>query len=410
MFELAKIYAHDETDSPDLVFQKKLLVTICSFLFLCGVAWWLMWYLIFGWSIPTVAAGLFGIMVLIMIIVSHIVKNHHLLIHSVFLGTIIVPVTCQWAIGSLHGSGMIIAWAFLTPLGMLIFTRARYAVLYMVIFVICILITVLYEPKLYGYPLEVPAGTITLFYTMNLVTSYTVIFVTCAWFVDTIKVEKRISEDLLLNILPRDVAEELKIKGDTRAKAFTMVTVMFTDFAGFTEKSKRMSAELLVDEIHYCFSAFDNIINKYRVEKIKTIGDAYLCVSGLPVSNYTHAVDMLRAAFEMRDFMIARKKEKEAKVEIPFELRIGIHTGPVVAGIVGIRKFQYDIWGDTVNTANRVESLSVPGKVNISQSTYELVKDLPDFEFESRGKVEVKGKGEMEMYFVESVNVSKKRT
>lgn len=410
MFELAKIYARNETDLPDLVFQKKLLVTICSFLFLCGVAWWLMWYLIFGWSIPTVAAGLFGIMVLIMIIVSHIVKNHHLLIHSVFLGTIIVPVTCQWAIGSLHGSGMIIAWAFLTPLGMLIFTRARYAILYMVIFVVCILITVLYEPKFYGYPLEVPAGTITLFYTMNLVTSYTVIFVTCAWFVDTIKVEKRISEDLLLNILPRDVAEELKIKGDKRAKAFTMVTVMFTDFAGFTEKSKRMSAELLVDEIHYCFSAFDNIIQKYRVEKIKTIGDAYLCVTGLPVSNYTHAVDMLRAAFEMRDFMIARKKEKEAKVEIPFELRIGIHTGPVVAGIVGIRKFQYDIWGDTVNTANRVESLSVPGKVNISQSTYDLVKDLPDFEFESRGKVEVKGKGEMEMYYVESVNVSKKRT
>lgn len=410
MFELAKIYARNETDSPDLVFQKKLLVTICSFLFLCGLAWWLMWYLIFGWSIPTVAAGLFGIMVLIMIIVSHNVKNHHLLIHSVFLGTIIVPVTCQWAIGSLHGSGMIIAWAFLTPLGMLIFTRARYAILYMVIFVVCILITVLYEPKFYGYPLEVPAGTITLFYTMNLVTSYTVIFITCAWFVDTIKVEKRISEDLLLNILPRDVAEELKIKGDTRAKAFTMVTVMFTDFAGFTEKSKRMSAELLVDEIHYCFSAFDNIIQKYRVEKIKTIGDAYLCVTGLPVSNYTHAVDMIRAAFEMRDFMIARKKEKEAKGEIPFELRIGIHTGPVVAGIVGIRKFQYDIWGDTVNTANRVESLSVPGNVNISQSTYELVKDMPDFEFENRGKVDVKGKGEMEMYYVESVNVIKRKT
>jgi class 3 adenylate cyclase len=182
-----------------------------------------------------------------------------------------------------------------------------------------------------------------------------------------------------------------------------MVTVMFTDFEGFTSVSKKVSAELLVDEIHHCFSAFDNIIQKYKIEKIKTIGDAYLCASGLPISNYTHAHDMLSAAFEMRDFMLARKKEKEAKGEIPFVLRIGVHTGPVVAGIVGVRKFQYDIWGDTVNTANRVESSGEAGKVNISQSTYELLKDDAAFSFEPRGKIEVKGKVGLEMYFVESV-------
>lgn len=400
MLKITSEYARNENDSPDLIYQKKLLVTICSLLFLCGVVWCLMWYIIFGWSIPTVAAGLFGIMVLVMIIVSHFAKNHKLLVHSVFLGTLIVPVTCQWSIGSLEASGMIIAWAFLTPLGMLIFSRARYAIGYMVIFLVCILITIFYEPMFYGHELVVPKSTITLFYTMNLITSFSVIFITCAFFVDTIKVEKRLSEELLLNILPRNVAEELKFIGDTRAKAFTMVTVMFTDFVGFTEKSKRMSAELLVDELHHCFSAFDNIIQKYRVEKIKTIGDSYLCVTGLPISNYTHPEDMVCAAFEMRDFMEARRKEKEAKNEIAFELRIGIHTGPVVAGIVGIRKFQYDIWGDTVNTANRMETMSLPGKVNISQATYELVKDLPKFTFEKRDKVLVKGKGEMEMYYV----------
>ena len=141
--------------------------------------------------------------------------------------------------------------------------------------------------------------------------------------------------------------------GEAKAKAFTMVTVMFTDFKDFTNVSKKVSAELLVDEIHYCFSAFDNIIQKYKIEKIKTIGDAYLCASGLPVSNYTHAADMLNAAFEMRNFILDRKKEKEAKGEIPFELRIGVHTGPVVAGIVGVRKFQYDIWG--VKTIGEVD-------------------------------------------------------
>ncbi|MBX7109331.1 MAG: tetratricopeptide repeat protein [Chitinophagales bacterium] len=211
--------------------------------------------------------------------------------------------------------------------------------------------------------------------------------------------EKQRSEELLLNILPAEVAEELKTTGRAKAKAFTMVTVMFTDFKDFTRVSEKVSAELLVDEIHYCFSAFDNIIQQYRIEKIKTIGDAYLCASGLPVSSYTHAIDMVKAAIEIRDFMITRKKEKEAKGEIPFELRIGIHTGPVVAGIVGLKKYAYDIWGDTVNTAARMEQNSEVGKVNISGSTYELVKER--FRCEYRGKIEAKNKGVIDMYFAE---------
>jgi class 3 adenylate cyclase len=170
--------------------------------------------------------------------------------------------------------------------------------------------------------------------------------------------EKKKSDDLLLNILPAEVAEELKATGIAKAKAFTMVTVMFTDFKGFTNISEKVSAELLVDEIHYCFSAFDKIIQQHKIEKIKTIGDAYLCAGGLPVSNYTHPEDILEAAFTIRDFMLQRKKEKESKGEIPFEIRIGIHTGPVVAGIVGVKKYAYDIWGDTVNIAARMEQNS----------------------------------------------------
>ncbi|MEO8146141.1 MAG: adenylate/guanylate cyclase domain-containing protein [Bacteroidia bacterium] len=212
--------------------------------------------------------------------------------------------------------------------------------------------------------------------------------------------EKQRSDDLLLNILPSEVAEELKSTGAAKAKAFTMVTVMFTDFKDFTTVSEKVSAELLVAEIHYCFSAFDNIIQKYKIEKIKTIGDAYLCASGLPVSNHTHAEDMLNAAFEIRNFMLGRKKEKEAKGEIPFELRIGINTGSVVAGIVGIKKYAYDIWGDTVNLATRMEQNSEAGKINISGSTYELVKDK--FKCEHRGKIDAKNKGMIDMYFVEA--------
>ena len=220
--------------------------------------------------------------------------------------------------------------------------------------------------------------------------------------------EKRKSEELLLNILPYEVAEELKSTGSAKAKTFSMVSVMFTDFKDFTRISEKVSAELLVDEIHYCFSAFDAIVQKYKVEKIKTIGDAYLCASGLPVLNYTHAIDLVNAAIEIQKFMAERKQVKEAKNEIPFELRIGIHTGPVVAGIVGVKKFAYDIWGDTVNLAARMEQNSEAGKINISGSTYELVKDK--FNCVHRGKIEAKNKGEIDMYFVsEQLTVNSER-
>ena len=207
------------------------------------------------------------------------------------------------------------------------------------------------------------------------------------------------SDELLLNILPEEVAEELKETGTAKAKAFTMVTVMLTDFKDFTMIAEKVSAELLVAEIHHCFSAFDNIIQKYNIEKIKTIGDAYLCASGIPVSNYTHASEIVQAAIEIRDFMEKRKAEKEARGEIPFDIRIGVHTGPVVAGIVGVKKYAYDIWGDTVNLAARMEQNSEAGKINISENTYELVKN--SFNCTYRGKIDAKNKGMVNMYFAE---------
>jgi class 3 adenylate cyclase len=174
---------------------------------------------------------------------------------------------------------------------------------------------------------------------------------------------------------------------------------MFADFVDFTITSEKLSPEVLVAEIHTCFSAFDNILQKYKVEKIKTIGDAYLCAGGIPVADPGHATQVVLAALEMQDFIRQRKKEKEARNEIPFELRIGIHSGPVVSGIVGIKKYAYDIWGDTVNIAARMEQNSLPGKINISSTTWKLVKDK--FQCTYRGKIEAKNKGEIDMYFLE---------
>ena len=216
-----------------------------------------------------------------------------------------------------------------------------------------------------------------------------------------ITAEKKRSDDLLLNILPEEVAEELKEKGEAEARAIENVTILFTDFKEFTSYSERVTAKELVNDLHECFTAFDNIIARHGMEKIKTIGDAYMAAGGLPAPNDTHAADVIRASLEIRDFIANGKAHKVAAGLPYFEIRLGIHTGPVVAGIVGVRKFSYDIWGDTVNTAARMESSGVEGRVNISESTYELVKDESDLVFTHRGKVDAKGKGEMDMFFVE---------
>lgn len=215
----------------------------------------------------------------------------------------------------------------------------------------------------------------------------------------TLQVEKDRSDNLLLNILPEEIAQELKEKGKADARDFDLVSILFTDFKGFTEQSAKLSAQDLVSEINTCFEAFDGIMEKYKIEKIKTIGDAYMAAGGLPVPTDDSVKNTVLAALEMQVFIDDRKKTQDARGLPAFEMRVGIHTGPVVAGIVGVKKFQYDIWGDTVNTASRMESAGQVDKVNISQATYELIKDESQFAFESRGKIEAKGKGEMEMYF-----------
>jgi len=197
--------------------------------------------------------------------------------------------------------------------------------------------------------------------------------------------EKQRSDALLLNILPADVAEELKEKGSADARLFDEVTVLFTDFVNFTKVSELLSPQELVDELNVCFREFDGITTTHNIEKIKTVGDAYLAVSGLPNADLNHAANVINAAQEIQQFMIARKLQMGDK---SFGIRIGIHSGSVVAGIVGVKKFAYDIWGDTVNTAARMEQNCEAGKVNVSAKTYELVKD--QFEFIYRGEIEAK--------------------
>jgi len=215
-----------------------------------------------------------------------------------------------------------------------------------------------------------------------------------------IEEERNRSDSLLLNILPEETAQELKESGKVKAKKFESVSVLFTDFKGFTSYSTNLSPEVLVETIGFYFSKFDEIVERYGLEKIKTIGDAYMCAGGLPFPSENHAENMVKAAMEIAEFVAETKKNVKA-TEMNFDVRIGINTGPVVAGVVGAKKFAYDIWGDTVNIASRMESNSEPGKINISENTYALIKD--QFDCEYRGELEVKNKGMMKMYFVNGI-------
>ena len=209
---------------------------------------------------------------------------------------------------------------------------------------------------------------------------------------------RRESEDLLARVLPEQIAIELKNNGEVEPLFYDSVSVLFTDFVGFTEASQKMMPDELVQELDGCFSQFDEVVKRNRLEKLKTIGDAYMCAAGLPTLSMTHAVDACLTALEFRSFMTQMAEVKEALGHDYWRIRIGIHSGPVTAGVIGTNKFAYDIWGDTVNTASRMESSGQPDRINISAATYELVKDYFDCEY--RGKIDAKGKGALDMYFL----------
>ena len=217
-----------------------------------------------------------------------------------------------------------------------------------------------------------------------------------------IEEEKERSEELLLNILPKDIASELKENAKVQTRKFEECTVCFTDFINFSRISQLLSPEDLISALDECFKAFDEIISEHNVEKIKTIGDSYMCAAGVPITNKSHATDAVKAAVEMVAFLEEWNHKREAEGLIRFDARIGIHTGPIIAGVVGIKKFAYDIWGDTVNVAARMESKSEAQRINISQSTYDLIKE--EFSCHSRGSLDVKNMKDLEMYYVETLN------
>lgn len=213
-----------------------------------------------------------------------------------------------------------------------------------------------------------------------------------------LEAERNKSEQLLLNILPREICDELKSRGRVTPRRYESATILFTDFVGFTAYSEDKDPEDLLYDLEACYSLFDEIVEKHGLEKLKTIGDAYMCAGGLPKPNDTHPVDCVNAAIDMVDAIVALHAAREALGQPFWNVRVGVHTGPVVSGVVGSKKFAFDVWGDTVNLASRMESNGVVNRVNVSQATFEAARMA--FRFEPRGPIKVKGQGEVNMYLV----------
>lgn len=216
-----------------------------------------------------------------------------------------------------------------------------------------------------------------------------------------IEIEKQKSDDLLLSILPKEVADELKKTGKYESQYYENATVMVTNFENFTRISELVTPKRLVEELDFIFRAFDEIVERNNVEKIKTIGDSYLCVSGVPAPSVHNPMNVVRAAKEIQEFISGLILEKKSQNQPYFDIRIGIHTGPLVAGIVGAQKFAFDVWGDTVNIALRMEENCTPGKINISARTFHEIKNQVECDY--RGKIEVKNKGGIDMYYINSI-------
>jgi adenylate cyclase len=385
------------SDSEELKLKKSLLI-ICAVPFIITGAGWGAMYFQFGErtaALIPLTYSIFSIASIIFFAYSH---RFGIFRFSQLLLILLLPFILMLTLGGFINGSAVILWGLLSPLGAMLFDKPSSAYKWLLAFGSLVAISFFVQPALRAEN-NLSVAQIRMFFLINIIAVGSLIFMMVYYFVMKKNFFQARSESLLLNILPKEIAEELKANGKAEAKHFDEVTVMFTDFKNFTQISEKLSPTELVAEIDTIFAAFDNIVSKHNIEKIKTIGDSYMCAGGIPVPNKTHAVDVVNAGIEIQQFIKQHIEKRVVEGKDPFEIRIGIHSGAVVAGIVGKIKFAYDIWGDTVNLASRMESSGEPGKVNISGSTYELVKEL--FHCTHRGKIKAKNKGEVDMYFVD---------
>ena len=395
--QLARIGA-DPADDADQRLRKALLVLITLLILPISLTWWLL-YLEFGsWT------GWFAFVYFVIsgtsIVVFARTRNTELFLQVQLVSILLLPTISMIWLGGVLPAGGVGLWAILAPLGALVFrgvaSGVRWYVAFLAIFVTCGV-----AGSVLDVQTTVPEWFSTLMLVLNVAVGGTIVFTLLALFAQqrhdalaALRVEQDKAETLLLNILPRSIADRLKADTQTIADDFSAASILFADVVDFTPLSQRLPAAEVVGMLDRLFSHFDKLADRYGLEKIKTIGDCYMVAAGVPTPRPDHARAIALMAIDMR----AAMRDADAVGDLGLEMRIGINSGPVVAGVIGTKRFLYDLWGDAVNVASRMETNSTPGEIQITRSTYELLKD--EFVCTPRGTIDVKGKGLMETWYL----------
>ncbi len=378
----------DPEDSEEIRIQKRMLVAVTGIVTMFAVVWGVVYWLLGEPGAGVIPLG-YSVLTAINLIVFSRTKRYRLFRTTQLLLLLILPFALQFVLGGFVGGSAVTLWGLMAPLGALVMQGRREAVAWMIAFSVLLVASLVLQPSM-DIENDLREGVVPLCFLLNIFALSLTAFLVLNYFVGQrdriqaqLEVEQAKSDTLLLNVLPVEVAQDLKDHGVTEAKSYESVSVLFADVVGFTAYAGSVSPEKMLALLTEVFTRFDEISQRHGVEKIRTIGDSYMAAAGVPVERHDHAEIISRAALEMIDYVIG----------VDVEFRIGINSGPLVAGVIGTTKFQYDIWGDTVNTASRVESSGEPGRIQISERTYELIKHT--FECVPRGLVEMKGKGEL---------------
>jgi guanylate cyclase len=401
LVRIARVGA-DPRDDDDVRLQKALLVG-GSLMFILAGALWGIAYIAF--SEP--AAGLiplsYAIVSALSVTLFAVTRRYQFFRFSQLLLILLLPFLLQVALGGFFNSSAVVLWSLISPFGALLFDEPRRAPRWFLGYLVLVILSGFLQPYV-RLVNNLPPGLVVFFFAANIGAVSTIAFVLLYSFVRQknmafrlLRVEQEKSENLLLNILPKEIAAILKNENRTIADHFDGASILFADMVNFTPMTASMAPREMVDLLNEVFSYFDALVEKYNVEKIRTIGDSYMVAAGVPRPRPDHAQVLARLALDVQAYI----RTNPNCVRKGLDFRIGINSGPVVAGVIGRKKFIYDLWGDAVNTASRMESHGVPGKIQITRETYELIKE--DFVCEPRGKVAVKGKGELETWYLVGV-------
>lgn len=378
------------TDTNETALQKRLAVVLCAGTLPLTVLWSVI-YLMVHAPLAAAAPAFYSVFTLVNTALFGWTRNLELYRFTQLLLILVLPWLVTIALGGFRQSSAVIIWAALCPLGSLLLEEAKRTLLWIDGFLALLLFTALLQPHL--TPAKLPNGFVTWFFVLNLGSVIAIVFGLLHYFVGQRNVFQERSEALLLNILPKEISEALKTEPRAIAAHYDHTSILFADIVEFTPMAATMRPLSLVDLLNDVFGCFDDLVDKYDLEKIKTIGDCYMVAAGVPRPRLDHAQALVNFALDMQA-EIGRRTFGGRRLAF----RIGINSGPVVAGVIGRRKFIYDLWGETVNMASRMESHGHSGVIQISRSTFDLVS--AEFDCEARGTIEVKGVGRVETWYV----------